>query len=117
MPTDPFISRLLSMLAPLGPVESRAMFGGHGLYLDGRFFAIVHGRRVYFRVDPVEADVAADSGEPFRYRRKEKTITLAGYREPPGAVEGLLPWAERGLAAARRGGVKKPRAQPSRRMR
>jgi DNA transformation protein len=117
MPTaDPFVSRLLSALAPLGPVESRPMFGGHGLYLDGRFFAIVHAQHVYFRVDAATADVAAE-GEPFRYRRSGRTITLAGYREPPAACrdagEALLPWAERGVAAAKRETAKKPRAHRS----
>lgn len=118
MPTaDPFVSRLLSALAPLGPVESRPMFGGHGLYLDGCFFAIVHAQHVYFRVDAaMAADIAAE-GEPFRYRRNDRTITLAGYREPPTACrdtgEALLPWAERGVAAAKRETAKKPRARRS----
>jgi len=110
--TDPFVSRLLTMLTPLGPVAPRAMFGGYGLYLDGRHFAIVHQGRVYFRVDAETATaLGADGGQPFRYRRNGKSVVIAGYREPPAASlaagDTLLPWAERGLAAARRG-VKKP---------
>lgn len=110
---DPFVSRLVTMLTPLGPVEPRAMFGGHGLYLDGRHFAIVHRRRIYFRVDAVTAAAfAAGGGQPFRYRRAGRYITMASYREPPaasrGAGETLLPWAQRGVEAARRARVKKP---------
>jgi DNA transformation protein len=116
MPTaDPFVSRLLTTLAPLGAVESCAMFGGHSLYLDGRFFAIVNGRRVYFKVDTAAG--AAVGGEPFRYSRNGRTITSAGYRAPAAegrTGEALLPWAERAVAAARRTGTEKPRARRSR---
>ena len=41
---------VLSKLEPLG-VRSRAMFGGHGLYLGDRFFGIVTGGRLYLRTD------------------------------------------------------------------
>jgi DNA transformation protein len=114
--TDPLVPRLLTMLTPLGPVEPRAMFGGHGLYLDGRHFAIVYRGRVYFRVDDATAaDFTAGGGEPFHYRRNNKLITMSSYREPPaaslGAGETLMPWAQRGIEAARRVSTKKPRGR------
>lgn len=42
---------VLDQLAPLGGVEARRMFGGHGLYLDGEFFGMVFDGRVWFRTD------------------------------------------------------------------
>lgn len=105
--SDPFVSRLVAMLSPLGPVEPRAMFGGHGLYLDGCHIAIVHRGRVYFRVDAeTVGDFVGGGGRPFRYRRLGKPVVMAGYREPPAdslTGETLRPWAERAVAAARRG--------------
>jgi DNA transformation protein and related proteins len=114
MPIDPFVSRLVAMLTPLGPVEPRAMFGGHGLYLDGRHFAIVHRGCVYFRVDAATAATfAAGGGQPFRYRRNGKPIIMASYHEPTaaslGTGETLLPWAQRGIDAAHRGSAGRPR--------
>ena len=46
---DDFVA---DQLAGLGEVELRAMFGGRGIYLDGRFFGIVHKSRLFFRVGP-----------------------------------------------------------------
>ena len=50
MPDESALSQLLTSLAPLG-VRSRAMFGGHGLYLGDRFFGLINDGRVYFRTD------------------------------------------------------------------
>jgi DNA transformation protein len=101
---DPFVSRLLIRLAPLGPVLSRAMFGGHGLYLDGDHIAIVDGKRVYFRVDP-ESDVEPGA-KTFTYMRQGKRVALRGYRTPPATViedsDALLSWGERAATIARR---------------
>jgi len=46
-----FILFLVEQLGGLGAVRSRAMFGGHGLYLGDAFFAVVDEDRVYFWAD------------------------------------------------------------------
>lgn len=46
-----FILFLVEQLGALGAVRSRAMFGGHGLYLGEAFFAVVDENRVYFWAD------------------------------------------------------------------
>jgi DNA transformation protein len=102
--TDPFVSRLLVRLAPLGPVRSRAMFGGHGLYLDSDHIAIVDDKHIYFRVDP---DSAVEPGaKTFTYVRQGKRVALRGYRTPPAAViddgEIFLSWGERAATVARK---------------
>ena len=112
-PTDPFVTRLMTMLTPLGPIETRFMFGGTGLYLDGHHFAIAYGGRVYFRVDAATtAAFKEGGGQPFRYRRDGKPVTVVGYQEPPADSlkdgKSLLPWAQRGIEAARRISVTKP---------
>ncbi|NIR58502.1 MAG: TfoX/Sxy family protein, partial [Gammaproteobacteria bacterium] len=40
-PASEFVSHLLDMLEPLGPVSARRMFGGYGIYLDRLMFALV----------------------------------------------------------------------------
>ena len=49
-----YLDYVLEQLGELGPVTSRAMFGGHGLYLGDHFFAIVYRDRLYFKTDDVE---------------------------------------------------------------
>ena len=36
-----FVAAVLAILTPLGDVAHRRMFGGHGLFLDGRVFALI----------------------------------------------------------------------------
>ena len=46
---------VLDQLAQLNGLSCRAMFGGYGLALQGRFFGIIHKGRLYFRTDPATA--------------------------------------------------------------
>lgn len=107
---DSFKDYVLDNLSGLGGVRCRAMFGGHGFYLDDRFFGIIYQGRLYFRTD--EASRAAYVGrgmEPFRPRMK---LTIGGYYEvPPEVVDDpdeMCRWALR-AAASRSGRVKRRR--------
>jgi DNA transformation protein len=42
---------VLDQLAGLPGLDARAMFGGHGLYLDGEFFGMIWKGRLWFRTD------------------------------------------------------------------
>ncbi len=46
-----FIEHLEDMLAPLGGIDFRSMFGGHGAFRDGVMFALVAGDTLYLRTD------------------------------------------------------------------
>lgn len=50
MTNEALLDRVSDALREL-PFSSRRMFGGIGLYLDGRFFGIIDGGRLYFRTD------------------------------------------------------------------
>ena len=66
---------LLDQLQDSG-VTARSMFGGHGIYRNGRMFALVYDEVVYMKVSE---DEAKSSGrEPFRPRPSQ---TLLSYRE------------------------------------
>ena len=111
--TSPFVERCVALMTPLGPVRSRAMFGGWGIFLDDLMFALVAGERLYFRIDEESRErFAAAGAEPFVYEARGKTATMAYYEAPEGSLadgESLMPWAELGLAAARRNRRKKPK--------
>jgi DNA transformation protein and related proteins len=46
-----YLAYVLDQLASLGPVRSRRMFGGVGLYGDDVFFALIDSDTLYFKVD------------------------------------------------------------------
>jgi DNA transformation protein len=66
---DPeFIAYCLELLAPAGVARARRMFGGHGLYVDDLFVAIVVADRLYLKTDASSRPAFADAGcEPFVY--------------------------------------------------
>lgn len=98
--------RFLGLLLPLGPVEARRLFSGHGLYLEGRIFAIVWGEALLFRVDgESKAAFAAAGGRCFSYQGRHGRVELPYWTAPAAAYASaakLRPWAERALAAAAR---------------
>ena len=111
--------RALSLLLPLGPVEARHFFGGQGLYLEGRIFAFVMGDSLYIKVDAeTKPAFLKAGGEPFVYEGKRGPVEVAYCTPPASALASsakLLPWAERGLAAARRAAAAKARKAAAKR--
>jgi DNA transformation protein len=109
---------LRELLEPQGRVSVRRMFGGHGLYLDGVFVAIVDEGRPYFKADAQsQGDFAQAGGEPFVFESRGKRIETSYWSVPESAfdsAEEMRPWAQRALAAARRKPLtpKKPSSRP-----
>ena len=97
-----YLDYVLEQLGELGPVTSRAMFGGHGLYLGDQFFAIVHRDRLYFKTDEEsQGDYETRGSEPFRPNARQ---TLRTYWEVPADVvenpEAAVDWARDAVACA-----------------
>lgn len=72
--------RLVDELAPLGPVESKKMFGGHGLFCESVMFAIVDPRGTAF------LRAAGDDG-PFRDPSSHKHGRMPYWSVPAGVLE------------------------------
>ncbi len=102
-----FVNHCLELLAPLGAVRARRMFGGHGLYVDELFIAIVADERLFLKVDDATraAFEAAGCG-PFAYATKDgQTGVMSYFSVPDEAIESpmqMQPWARLALAAALR---------------
>lgn len=107
-----FCDYALDLLAPLGPVTARRMFGGHGIYLDGVMFALIASDTLYIKADGATKDhFAAAGSRPFTYAGKNKPVEMSYWQAPMDAMEdpdALLPWALRGIEAARRGKAARP---------
>ena len=108
-----FVEHLVEMLAPLGAVSARAMFGGWGFWLEGRMFALVAQETFYIKADDTSrADFESQQLEPFRYESQGK-VNVISYIQPPTAAlddrELLCTWAQKGVEAAARAAKKKQR--------
>jgi len=110
------VEHCLELLAPVGSVRARRMFGGHGLYCDDLFFALIAVDRLYLKVDAqTEPAFAAAGCEPFVYDAKGKSMRMNYWTVPADAMESpalMQPWARRALAAALRARAAKPSAAP-----
>jgi DNA transformation protein len=97
-----YLDYVLEQLGELGPVTSKAMFGGHGLYLGDQFFGIVHRDALYFKTDDASrGDYEARGSRPFRPNERQ---TLRTYWEVPADViedrESAVDWAREAVACA-----------------
>ena len=109
-----FCTHALDLLAPLGPVAARKMFGGYGIFLDGVMFALTASDTLYIKADGATLDAFAAAGSrPFTYHGKHGPVAMSYWQAPMDAMEdpdALLPWARHGIEAARRGAAaKRPR--------
>ena len=115
MPRPPpaFVEHMLDLLAPLGAVRARAMFGAWGLYHDDKMFALIDDDELYFKADDqtVAAFEAAGS-TPFVYESKGKAMRMSYWRCPEAAMDdpdAFTAFARLGLAAAARSATAKRR--------
>lgn len=105
--SDEYLTYVIDQLECLGPVQSRRMFGGAGLYCEGLFFAVVADDVLYFKVDDSNrSDYEAEGMEAFRpFPEKTKTMVMSYYQVPIDVLESkeaLKAWAEKSLRVAER---------------
>jgi len=104
---------VLDQLSALPDLRAKAMFGAHGLFQAGRFFAILDEGRLYFKVNDRSRAVYAKRGmKPFTYEMKDQLMTMSYYEVPPDVLENaaeLVAWADRAIQVAAMGSAKPAR--------
>lgn len=113
-----YIDYLVEHLAPIGLVTARSMFGGHGIYCDGRMFGLVAQDVLYLKVDDINrAHFEAKGLGPFRYEKAGGAAAVMSYYECPSAAlddqDILLEWARLGMEAALRAPAKPKKRRKS----
>jgi DNA transformation protein len=108
-----YIEYVLDQLAGFGPVESKRMFGGAGLYLEGRVFGLIASDVLYFKTDETNKGdyIAAGSG-PFKPFGKD-SYEMSYYEVPIDVLEDtdlLKEWASKAFLIARKKKERKKRA-------
>lgn len=108
------------LLAGLGSVRTRRMFGGFGLYLDEVFFAFIAGETLYLKADAHTVERFRSAGsKPFAYDSGERSITMSYMSAPAEAMESaalMAPWARLALEAALRARTAKLTRTPKARL-
>jgi DNA transformation protein and related proteins len=107
-----FVDYLVEQLVPLGEVTAKSMFGGWGIFHEGRMFGLVADDTLYFKVDDVSrADFERENLRPFRYERRDQGEAVLPYYEAPTAAldnrDLLCAWGRKGVEAATRAAAKK----------
>lgn len=116
-----FVSHCMELLAPLGAVRTRRMFGGWGLYVDDLFIALIAFERLYLKVGVATQPHFRDAGcQPFEYSASGRAVTLSYWTAPDDALESpaqMLPWArlaqQAALTARAPAAAVKPRRSPA----
>ena len=102
------VEYLLDELAPLGHAQGRAMFSGHGVYLDGLIVGLVVEESLYLKVDDINRPAFEAAGmEPFSYISKGRRVALPYWQAPAEVIEEpeqLRDWVAQASAASRRSG-------------
>ncbi|MGE0653798.1 MAG: TfoX/Sxy family protein [Alphaproteobacteria bacterium] len=113
MPNTPdFVAHVLEMMRPTASATARAMFGGHGVYADGRIVGIVVDDELYLKTDATTLPAfTALRLEPFRYSKADRgAVTMSYHRAPDEALESpeaMREWLRGALGAALRGAATK----------
>ncbi|MDX2288483.1 MAG: TfoX/Sxy family protein [Hyphomicrobiaceae bacterium] len=104
--SDAMIESLIEVLAGLGPVKGRRMFGGAGLFADGVMFALIADEVLYLKVDAANrGDFEAERLGPFTYQSKGRPVELSYWRAPDRVLDDpdeMIKWAARALDVARK---------------
>jgi len=103
---DELLATVLERLQPM-PVTVRSMFGGKGLYFDGKFFGVIFDGVLYFRTDGgSRADYTSRKMPALqpKYRPRGPKTVDRHFRVPPTILArpaSLRKWAERAAKAKR----------------
>ncbi|WP_162916631.1 TfoX/Sxy family protein [Dongia deserti] len=111
------IARLEASLTPLGAFRSRAMFGGHGLYLNDLFFGLIAYDTLYLKTDETNrSDYVKAHSKPFSFESNRKGLVTTSYWQCPAEtfkdMRKLRRWVGKALDAARRAKSAKPKRAP-----
>jgi DNA transformation protein len=102
-----FVTEVLDRMGILGAVSARKMFGGHGIFLDGRMFALIADNELYLKADEhSRAHFDALDLPRFGYTQASgKTVNMAYHLAPEDFFEdrdAAQTWAQRAWEAALR---------------
>jgi DNA transformation protein len=107
-----FVANLEAVFAAFGPIRTRRMFGGYGVYHDDLMFGLVLDDVLYLKADGESAEMFRDRGlAQFEYEAKGKLTRMSYYMAPEEIFddpEAARLWATRAFEAALRSRKARP---------
>ena len=98
--SNDFLEYVLDQFAEWGGVSGRKMFGGVGLYKQGKMFGLLANNVAYLKVDKTNKEKYLTAGSsPFK-PSPHKPTTMSYFEIPPDILENpeeLIKWAEESL--------------------
>jgi DNA transformation protein len=109
-----FVDLVVEQMARVGRPRVRAMFGGHGIFQDDRFFAIIVADTLYLKTDAATRNEFVARGlKPFTFVARGKSTTTSYFEAPPEVfedAESMHAWVQKALGAAARAAALKARS-------
>ncbi|MEM8935617.1 MAG: TfoX/Sxy family protein [Pseudomonadota bacterium] len=110
-----YIDFIKDLFSSYGDISVRKMFGGAGVYRDGRMFALIADDELWLKADDdTRAAFEAASAERFSFVSKGEPRSMSYYRAPEEMFDDpdiLRDWADRAMAAAMRAPKPKPKTK------
>lgn len=101
-----FVSYVVELMQPMGPVKAKSMFGGHGIFLDELMIALIADGILYLKADKETEKEFDEKGlEKFTYYKKSKEVKMFYYQAPEEVledIEEMNAWAKKAYNAALR---------------
>jgi len=78
-----FVDYLHEVFEDFGPIRSRKMFGGHGIYHNDIMFALVADDELYLKTDNASVELFEERGlGPFEFVARNKIAKMSYYLAP-----------------------------------
>jgi DNA transformation protein len=101
-----FTAYVVDLMQLIGPVYAKAMFGGHGVFLESLMFALIADSTLYLKVDKEnEKEFTSRGLEPFSYAKQGKEYKMSYFQAPEESLEDaevMRTWANSAYSAALR---------------
>lgn len=114
LPDSEFVRETVDRMQLVGKASARRMFGGHGIFIDGRMVALIADNELYLKADAASQQLFESEKLPrFSYRRADgKQFSMSYYLAPDSFFEDpddTRRWAQRAMDAAMRAPAPKKR--------
>ena len=104
--SEEYLEFVMDQMQDLGPVTSRRMFGGAGIFIYGKMFALVADDTLYLKADDSNKERLTESGCRQFQPWPDKPAVMPYYEVSPEVLEDddlLSDWAAGSIDAALRG--------------
>lgn len=107
---DDFVLHVCELLAPLGEVRPKRMFGGWGVYVDDVFMAIIADDTLWFKVDDANRPAYETAGSQAFRPFQDRDTVMSYWLVPVDVMDdrrAIVEWGREAIAAGERARKKK----------